>query len=233
MYLLAADGEQSAQIISAAEDREQASLVFDIALFSVRQNAALKKRIKQYPATRRLLFPQTNSYYVAIPSDAAGAYGTNPHAVLFDELWTQGSRGFFDSLKTGMGARLQPLMVMVTTAGWDRQSICFEKWDYGRKVRDGKIDGPAFLPVIYEASDSDDWTSPETWRKANPNFGVSVPEEFFAGECKQAETSPTYENEFKRLYLNLWTNQQTRAISLDAWSACTESFRGQPGERVV
>jgi len=104
----------------------------------------------------------------------------------------------------------------------DRHSLCWELYDYACKVRDGIIDAPAFLPVVYEAAADDDWKSPATWRKAHPGLGVSVKEEYFAAECEKAAQLPSYENTFKRLLLNIWTEQDTRWMPMDKWDACGE-----------
>jgi phage terminase large subunit-like protein len=110
--------------------------------------------------------------------------------------------------------------VAITTAGFDRHSLCYELYDYGCKVRDGIIQDASFLPVIFEAAQDDDWKDPATWHKAHPGLGVSVKEEYFAAECAKAQQLPTYENTFKRLLLNVWTEQDTRWLPMDAWDAC-------------
>ena len=123
---------------------------------------------------------------------------------------------------TSTGARKQPLVIHITTSDYDRESICNEKYAYAVKVRDGIIDDPSFLPVIYEASREDDWTHPDTWRKANPGLGESVFLEYLEREGKRAEDSPSYENTFKRLHLNIRTEQDTRWIPMVKWDACAE-----------
>src|SRR5690606_38451299 len=141
--------------------------------------------------------------YKALTSEAETKHGLNPQLVVNDELHAHDDRDLIDVMMTAMGARRQPLAVHITTADWMRESICNEKYEYACRVRDGVIEDPAFLPVIYEASPEDDWRDPETWRKANPNLGVSVSEGFLERECNRAQEIPTFENTFKRLYLNI------------------------------
>ena len=119
-----------------------------------------------------------------------------------------------------MGARRQPLTVITTTAGYDKHSLCYELWDYAEKVSAGIIQDDSFLPAIFAAGKDDDWKDPKTWAKANPNFGVTVQQSFYEQECQKAIALPSYENTFRRLYLNQWTEQDVRWLSMDAWDAC-------------
>ena len=137
-----------------------------------------------------------------------------PRAGMFHRLWSNGDNAW---------SRRQPLIVHITTADFDRESICNEKYDYACKVRDGVIDDPAFLPVIYEASNDDDWTDPDIWKRVNPNLGVSINKEYLQRECRKAQETPSYENTFKRLHLNIRTQQDVRWLSLEAWDACDGS----------
>ena len=114
----------------------------------------------------------------------------------------------------------QPLIIYATTSDFARESICNEITDYAIKVQTGVVDEPSFLPVLYMADREDDWTSPATWAKANPNMGVSVSEDDLARECKIAQEIPTKENEFKRLHLNIRTEQSERLVTMASWDAC-------------
>ena len=140
---------------------------------------------------------------------------------MVDELHTQPNRDLVDALLTSTGARREPLIIYITTSDFEREgSICNEKEDYALRVCQGVIDDPSFLPVVYKAELEDDWKSIDTWQKANPNLNVSVSEEYLKRECKRAEETPTYENTFKRLHLNIRTQQDTRWIPLEKWDAC-------------
>ena len=221
LYLLIADDEPSAKIYSAAADRPQAAIVFETAEKMIGASRFLAPRIKPY-RNRTMEYPQNGSRYITLSADAYTKHGLNPHGIVFDELHAQPNRELYDVLTTAMGKRAQPLMIMITTAGYDRNSICWEQHEYARRVIDGSIDDPTYLAVIYAAGEQDDWTQPETWRRANPNYGVSVREEFLRQECAVALQSPAYQNTFRRLYLNQWTQQENRWIDMTAWDACAQ-----------
>lgn len=217
LLLLLADGEGGAEVYSAAADRNQASIVFDQAKAFVQESPLLQKTARPYK--REILGPAHSKYQV-LSADAYTKHGLNPHGVVFDELHAQPNRELFDVLRTGMGARRQPLFVMITTAGFDMQSICFEQYEYARQVREGIVEDPEYFVHITEAEREDDWTDPAVWRKANPSLGVTVSEEFLAGECRRALASPGYQNTFRQLYLNMWVQQESRWLDMGAWMAC-------------
>lgn len=230
LLLMAVDGERSAKVYSAAADKHQAAIVFETAEKMVDASPFLAPRIKAF-RNRTMDFPETGSRYITLSSDAYTKHGLNPHGIVFDELHAQPNRELYDVLNTAMGKRRQPLMIMITTAGYDRNSICWEQHEYARQVAAGIVDDPTFYPAIWAAEEGDDWTSPETWRKANPNYGVSVREEFLRQECITAQASPAYQNTFRRLYLNQWTQQDSRWLPMDAWDACNTplpDLRGRP-----
>jgi phage terminase large subunit-like protein len=233
LYLLMADNEPGAQVYCAASDRDQASLVFNAAAQMVRQSSVLASRCKVIDSTKRIVLPGTASFYRAIPADAGGAHGLNASGVVVDEVHVQPNRDLIDALVTSVGARRQPLIFYITTAGYDRNSICWELHDYALKVKAGIIDDPTFLPVVYAADEGDDWKDPASWAKANPGLGETVSLEYLAGECKRAQEVPAYENTFRRLHLDQWTQQATRWLPMDRWDACNEpvdvaALRGRP-----
>ena len=215
---VAADGEYGAEVIIAAADKDQARIVFGIARDMVAMAPPrLQKVLKVY---RNAIVGKNGGVMKAISSEAFTKHGLNPSMVIFDELHAQKDRELYTVLRTAQGARKQPLFIMITTAGHDRHSVCWEQHEYAIKVRDGLIDDPAFLPVIYAAEEDDDWTSPAVWRKANPSLGVTVDESFLASECRRAQEQPAYENDFRQLYLCQWTEQAQRWLPLKAWDAC-------------
>jgi phage terminase large subunit-like protein len=219
LYLLAVDGEQSAKVYSAAADRGQAGIVFETAEKMVQASPYLAKHIRAY-RNKTMEYGASGSRYIVLSSDAYTKHGLNPSGIVFDELHAQPNRELYDVLNTAMGKRAQPLMIMITTAGYDRNSICWEQHEYALKVANGVIDDPTYLAAVFAAESEDDWTNPATWRKANPNYGVSVREGFLAQECRVALESPAYQNTFRRLYLNQWTQQENRWIDMAAWDAC-------------
>ena len=217
LLVLVWDGEKGAEIYSAAAEREQAALVFQQAAGMVRGSPDLSSRLKLYQ--RSIAYEPMGSFYKPISAEASTKHGYGAHVAVVDELHAQPDRELVDVLETSMGARDQPMMWHITTADFARPSICNETLDYARKVRDGVIVDPSFLPVIYEATTEDDWTSESTWRKANPNLGVSVSLDYLRKKCKKAQEEPAFENTFKRLHLNIVTEADVRLVKLERWDA--------------
>jgi phage terminase large subunit-like protein len=155
--------------------------------------------------------------------------GLNAHAVLMDELHAQRTREMWDTLRYAGASRRQPLLLSITTAGYDRHSICWEQHAYAEQVLSGTIHDSAFFAFIAAASFDDDWTDPEVWKKANPGFGVTVSEDQFAEDCGEARESPAKENSFRRYRLNQWTEQDVRWLNLEKWDACNAAVSGLDG----
>ena len=219
LYLLLFDGEAGGQIYIAAYTREQASLIFDIAAGLASASGLSPKLVEIIPYRKRIVDFSTSSYLTAIPSDAAAAMGFNASGIIFDEFHTQKDRTLFDALTTSTGSREQPLTILITTAGYDRQSICYEQREYAEAVLEGRIDDSSFLPVIFAKDDNGDWTDPEQWAKANPSLGTTVTIDFLEREYKKALETPSYQNTFRRLYLDEWTSQETRWLDMEKWDA--------------
>ncbi len=220
LYLLIADGEAGAEIYSAAADKEQASIVHGEAAHMVQASAALQSRLEVIRSTKRIIFPARNSWYKALSADVPTKEGLNAHGIIFDELHAQRTRTLWDTLAYAGSARRQPLQIAITTAGFDRHSICYEQHDYAEKVLSGVIEDDSFFPLIFAASPEEDWTREATWRKANPSFGVTVKPEAIATDCREAQESPRKENAFRRYHLNQWTEQDVRWLKLEKWDAC-------------
>jgi len=220
LYLLAGDGEPGAEIYSAAVDRDQASIVYGEAANMVEASPELSSRLNVVRSTKRIVFHRTRSVYRALSADVPAKEGLNAHAVLLDELHAQKSRELWDTLRYAGASRRQPLHLSITTAGFDRHSICWEQHDYAAKVLDGTIDDPSFFAYIAAAAPEDDWTSPEVWKRANPGFGITISAEQFAEDCREAQESPAKENSFRRYRLNQWTEQETRWLNLEKWDLC-------------
>jgi phage terminase large subunit-like protein len=233
-YVGFCDNEPGAQIYSAAGEREQATLVFRHAAGMIVRNPILDGMAKIYKTFKSIEFKGGDTVFKALSSEAETKHGYNSHLVIVDELHVQPNRDLVDALTTSTSSRRQPMIIHITTAGWDRHSICFEKYDYAIKVRDGIIKDSSFLPVIYETLEDEDWKSEAVWRKSNPNLGVSVSLEYLKKECKRAQEIPAYENTFRRLHLNQWTQQDVRWLPMDRWNLCggkkltLEDFAGQP-----
>lgn len=215
LYLLYCDEEPGAEIVSAAADRAQAAITFDIAKSMVEASPTLSALTKVY--RRELVVPATSSVYRVISAEAYSKHGMNLSGAVVDELHAHENRELLDVLSTSMGARRQPLMFIISTAGFDRHSICRQMYDHAVQVRDGLLPDASFLPVIYEASEQDDWMSPEVWAKANPGLGVTVKRDYLEQECRRAQAMPSYTNAFRRLHLNVWTESETRWLSMEQW----------------
>lgn len=224
--LLFNDEEPGAEIVGVASTYAQACLVFDWARGFVLNNADLMEVSDIYGGAQKAIqITEDFSSYRVMAADASALHGRNLHGGVIDELHAIDDPETLEVMKTGMAARRQPLLAYLTTADWEREdSVCNKIHDYASHVRDGIIDDPRFLPVIYEATKDDDWKDPATWRKSMPNLGVSVPIEFIERECKRAQEDPAYENTFKRLYLNIRTEQDCRWISLQDWDMCVGSW---------
>ena len=200
LYMLLCDREAGAEVFSAASTRDQASIVYQIAAEMVKRNPALKKLCTVRPSTKRIIYD--DRVYVACSSDAGAPHGTSPHCVVFDEVHLQKTRDLWEAFQTGLGARSQPLVFAITTAGHDRSTLCWELHKYAKGVESGVINDSTFLPVLYGSEPADDWTSPETWKKANPCLDVSLNRAYIQQQAKQAEENPAFENTFRRLHLN-------------------------------
>jgi phage terminase large subunit-like protein len=231
LYLLVADGEQGAEVYSAATTRDQARIVFDEAKRMVGSSPALKRRVQVL--INNLHVAATASRFMPLSSDASSMDGLNVHGAIIDELHAHKTRGVVDVLDTATGARRQPLLFEITTAGYDRHSICFEHHDYAIKLLEGTLQDDSWFAFIASADEGDDWTDPKVWRKANPSFGLSVKEDDLARKAEKAIALPGAQNAFRRMHLNEWTEQAERWIDLTAWDACSgsvnpEQLRGRP-----
>ena len=227
LYMLFADEERGSEIYAAAGDRNQAGLVHEIAKGMVLNNKELNHRGKIL--RNSIVNESKGNYFQAISSESKTKMGFNANCIIFDELHVQPNRDLWDTLLTSTGSRWQPLVIAITTAGFDRQSICYEIYDYSKKVINGSIIDESFLPVIYEADEEDDITLEETWKKANPNYGISLKKEYMERESKKAETLPSYMNTFKRLHLNIWTANETKWMNDKEWMDCQGNLKGLEG----
>jgi phage terminase large subunit-like protein len=231
LALLFLDRELGAEIFSAAADREQARIVYEIASGMVSAEDELLRRTTVLRSA--IVYEREGSSYKPISSDAFTKHGLNAHGAVCDEVHAWPTAELFEVLQTSMGARRQPLLVSITTAGHDRETLAWRKHLYAEKVRDRVISDPAFLPCIFAAGEKDDWTSEETWARANPGLGTSLSLEYLRRECARAKEEPTYENAFRRLHLNQWTEQAVRWIQMHKWDAAPrlaalEELRGRP-----
>jgi phage terminase large subunit-like protein len=221
LLLTCGDGEQRAEVYGCAADRQQASIVFEVAADMVRMSPALSKRVKLLASTKRIIYLPTNSFYQVLSAEAYSKHGFNVHGVVFDELHTQPDRRLYDVMTKGSGdARAQPLFFLITTAGTDTQSICYEVHQKAEDILEGRKTDSTFYPVIYGAAEEDDWTSPKVWKKANPSLGITIGSDKVEVACESAKQNPAEENSFRQLRLNQWVKQSVRWMPMAKWDAC-------------
>lgn len=244
LKLLLADGEMGAEVYGAAKDRDQASIVFNIAASMVEQSAELSKRCQVVRSTKRIYVPKTDSVYRVIAADAAGSHGFNASGIVFDEVHTQPNRELWEVLETSTASRRQPLMIGLTTAGYDKNSLCWDlhvkalsllKLRYPKRYAWADVpvaltDDPTFFAVVYGVEDKADWKVEATWKRANPSYGVTIQKDYFEKEVRKAADTPAYENTFRRLHLNQWTSQSVRWLPLELWDAAAGDWDAREGK---
>ncbi len=208
-------------VIGAATDREAAGIVFGDAAKMVRANPALLEHLKIVDSTKRIIRKDGMAgRYLVLSSEAPRAHGYHPDVVIFDELHTQPDRELWDVLATSQINLPDALMLGITTAGYDRTSICWQVHEQALRACDNPALAPDLLAAIYSAEDGDDIEDPRVWARANPNLGVSVVEANLRAEAERAKRDPAYLNTFMRLHLNIWTEQSVRWMPMREWDAC-------------
>lgn len=237
LYCLFCDGEPGAEIYAAAAERDQAGIVWEIARQMVAASPALSERCRIYQGGKAIVREEVGASFKPISSDANTKHGYNCHCAVVDELHAHRDSSLLDALTTSMGARRQPLLVVITTADSAREgSPCNAKHKYATRVRDGQAVDPAFLPVIYEVPRQADWSDESKWPLANPGLGTSVKIDYLRREHARAVESPAYQNAFRRFHLNQVTEQDEAWLSLARWDLCVGSgdpmkdpaLRGKP-----
>lgn len=222
------DAMKGKQCYLAAGDREQAGVVFKHCRGMVENCPPLKNRCRIYggtsseQASRSIVREEEASFLRVISSDADTKHGGIAHLAIIDELHVQKNRNLVDVFKTSTSSLNVPqsLVVYITTADYERVSICNEKHDKARRVRDGAAEDPAFFPVLYEVLPEEDWKDEEVWKRANPNLGISKSWEYMRAECQEAQKNLPYQNTFLRLDLNIRTQSVSKAIDIAKWDAC-------------
>lgn len=227
LYCLFMDDEPGAEVIVAAGDRSQASILHTAAKHLLESCPALARRAKVY--RNSIVVPETQSTMMTVSSESATKHGMNPSTVLIDEYHVFPDRELVDVLETGMGARRQPLTVYITTAGTNKNGPCYKDWQMAEKVRDGVLSDPTFLPCIFAADPEDDPFVEGTWRKANPNYGVTTKPDYFHQMSARAKQSASEEVVFRTLHLNQWCSTASRWIRHGAWEANGDPLRPTDG----
>lgn len=228
LYLLCADGEYEAEVYSCATDKEQASIIFDVAVAMVDQCPALRKRIKPILSRKRLVYLPTNSVYRVLSSDVKNKHGFNVSGCIFDELHAQPNRDLWDVMTKGAGdARDQPLTLALTTAGDDENSICFEQHQKALDVIEGRKKSKTFYGKIYGLNRDDDWEDEQNWYKANPSLGHTITIDKVRKAYEDAKGNPVDEAKFKQLRLNIWGEKALQWMHMQDWDANKETIDPQ------
>lgn len=223
IYLAFADGEAAAEVYIGATKIEQARLLFRDASAMVRQS----KTLGDYSNLLKdnIAFPKSESFIRPLGSDRPFD-GLNPHAVFFDELhaWREIHRGFYDTMRTGSGARPQPIICTITTAGDEKSYLWIEESEYVQSVLEGTVEDENIFGYIASLDDEDDPFDESTWIKANPNLGVSVSYEYIRELATEATANPMARNRLLRYHCNRKTSSTERAFDLDLWDAAEEEL---------
>ena len=231
LYLFDADGEPGAEVYTAATKRDQARITHSEATRMVKASPFLRKRIRVFKDN--LHVEGTASKFEPLGRDADSMDGLNIHGAVVDELHAHKTRDVWDVLETATGARRQPLMLGITTAGFNRASLCWELHEYTQKILNRVSEDDSFFGIIFTIDEGDDWWAPATWAKANPNYGLSVKPDDLERKATKAKEMPSALNSFLRLHLNVWTQAETQWLDPDVWRVCagTVDENGLRGRR--
>ena len=218
LLLFTSDGEPAAQVYCAAADTDQAAIVFNESHSMVQQDPEMNEVITVRESYRSMKFG--NNILRVLSSTPKSKHGLNLSAYVVDEVHAQKNGDLIEAMETGTASRRQPLGIFLTTADHIGDTVCNEKLDYALKVRDGTLDDPSLLPVIYCADKDDDWRDLETWKKANPNYGVSLKPAYARKKINKAISAPSFLPTLKRLHLNIQTNKKESWLDMMSWNEC-------------
>lgn len=218
LYLVVADGEGGAEVYTVATKRDQARIAHGEAVRMVKQSRKLGRELTVFKDN--IHSERTFSKYEPLASDYNSLDGLNPHGVIADEVHAWRVRELWDVLERAMGARRQPLMLGITTAGFDNLSLCWQLQEYGEKVLSGVVDDDSYFALIYTLDEGDDWEDEGVWLKSNPNLGVSKSWDYMRRAAERARQMPSALNAFLRMELNVWTQAESRWVDEAAWARC-------------
>ena len=220
---LTKDDEGGPEIYSAATKRDQAAILFEESKRMIKQSRALRTRLREQQ--HDIKNPANFGFFKPLSADGNTMDGLNPHMALVDELHAHKTPEVWDVLKSALGARSQPLIWAITTAGFNKNGICYEVRDYAIKVLTGVIDDDAFFSIIYTLDDGDDWQDEGNWVKANPNLGVSVSVDYLREQARQAVIMPTAKVNFLTKHLNIWVTGESLWCNIERWLACAADYK--------
>jgi len=222
LYGITKDDEGGPEIYAAATKREQSRILFDEASRMVKQSRPLHRRLDVQQ--HRIINPSNFGKFEPLSADGQTMDGLNPHLALIDELHAHKTAEVWDVLKSALGARSQPLIWAITTAGFNKNGICYEVRDYAVKVLSGVVDDDSFFSAIYTLDDGDDWQDETNWIKANPNLGVSVKLDYLREQARQAAVMPTAKINFFTKHLNIWVTGATAWCNVEMWLQCATDY---------
>ena len=222
LYMLSADGEQGAEVYSAATTRDQARIVFDDSKAMADRVPDLRTYLGVVVLQHSITVAATSSKYTPLAAEGSTLDGLNVHFAVIDELHAHKTRAVYDVIDTARGAREQSLLWNITTAGTDRSGICYERRTHATKVLDGVITDPALFGIIYTIDDADDPFQSSSWAKANPNWGKSVLEDDMVAAARKAEAMPSSLANFLTKRLNVWVNGESAWMDMRAWERCAQ-----------
>lgn len=222
LYLAFADDEPGAQVYSAATTGEQAREVFDTAREMVLRDSEFRERFGVTVGRHDITCPSTASSFKILNAEASTQDGLNVHGAAVDEVHAHKKRDLWDVIESADGARSQPLISAITTAGKDTGGICFELRSYTIKVLEGTHQDETWFGVIYTIDEGDDWKDPNVWRKANPNLGISAKLDKLEATKTKAMATPSSRGNFLTKHLNVWTNAGSNWMDMEAWHACAD-----------
>jgi phage terminase large subunit-like protein len=228
LYMLCADDEDGAEIYGCAVDRDQARKVFDVAERMVQLSSVLSTRLRINKQAKRIYDPRTASYYEAVAGDSSGNLGHNPHGIVFDEVLSQKSRSLWDAMRTGMGARDQPLMVAATTAGDDPESFGKGEHDEMQRVADDPERARHVFVYMRNLPEGADPWDEANWPTPNPALGQFLSWQSLREEALEARNDPLKENSFRQFRLNQWVAQAQRWMPMHLWDACVGDVWATP-----
>lgn len=220
LYMLSADGEQGAEVYSAATTRDQARIVFDDAKGMAERTPDMRTYLGVAILTHSITVAHTSSKFSPLAAEASTQDGLNVHCAVIDELHAHKKRDLYDVIDTARGAREQSLLWLITTAGTDRSGICYERRTHITKVLDRVIEDASMFGIIYSIDDKDDPMEPASWAKANPNWGVSVLKDDMEAAARKAAAMPSALNNFLTKRLNVWVNGDSPWMDMRAWERC-------------
>jgi len=222
LYLVAADGEPGAHCYSAATTGDQAREVFDVARNMALREPEFLARFGVQVGKHDITLPGAASSFKPLNAEGSTLDGLNIHGAIVDEVHAHKTRAVWDVLDSADGARSQPLIGAITTAGSNRSGICYELRDYTIKVLEGVHVDESWFGIVYTIDDGDAWHDPAVWRKANPNLDVSVKREALEAACRKALAQPSAVGNFLTKHLNVWISADSAWMDMLSWDKCAD-----------